>query len=99
MPGSCSSKSCAEGMMRHLIAGNWKMNGLAASLVEVNKVCEMVAAENPNADILMCPPPTLIAQAVHAAQNRIAIGGQNCHKEPSGAFTGDVSAEMLRDAG
>jgi triosephosphate isomerase len=86
-------------MMRHLIAGNWKMNGLAASLGEVEKVCEMVAAENPNADILICPPATLITQAVDAAGKRIAIGGQNCHKEPSGAFTGDVSAEMLKDAG
>jgi triosephosphate isomerase (TIM) len=85
--------------MRHLIAGNWKMNGLAASLGEVGKICEMVVAQPPNADILICPPATLIAQAVHAAKGRIAIGGQNCHKEASGAFTGEISAEMLMDAG
>jgi triosephosphate isomerase len=86
-------------MMRHLIAGNWKMNGLAASLGEVENVCRIVAAEAPNADILICPPATLIAQAVQIAKRRVAIGGQNCHKEASGAFTGDISAEMLKDAG
>lgn len=85
--------------MRHLIAGNWKMNGLGASMAEITKVCELVTAETPNADILICPPATLIAQAVWHAKGRIAIGGQNCHKEISGAFTGDISAEMLKDAG
>jgi triosephosphate isomerase (TIM) len=85
--------------MRHLIAGNWKMNGLAASLGEVEKVCGLVERETPNADILICPPATLVAQAAAVAKGRIAIGGQNCHKEASGAFTGDISAEMLNDAG
>ena len=85
--------------MRHLIAGNWKMNGIAASLAEIEKVCGLVAAENPNADILICPPATLVAQAASQAKGRIAIGGQNCHKDISGAFTGDISAEMLKDAG
>jgi triosephosphate isomerase (TIM) len=86
-------------MMRPLIAGNWKMNGLAASLAEIEKVCGLVAAEKPAADVLICPPATLIAQANWIAKGRIALGGQDCHKEASGAFTGDVSAEMLKDAG
>ncbi|MGH6870984.1 MAG: triose-phosphate isomerase [Rhizomicrobium sp.] len=85
--------------MRHLIAGNWKMNGLTASLAEVEKVCGLVTAGKPNADVLICPPATLIAQAASLARGRIAIGGQDCHKEASGAFTGDISAEMIRDAG
>ncbi len=85
--------------MRHLIAGNWKMNGLAVSLAEIEKVCGLVTTENPNADILICPPATLVAQAASQAKGRIAIGGQNCHKDISGAFTGDISAEMLKDAG
>lgn len=85
--------------MRSLIAGNWKMNGLAASLAEIETVCEAVTAQPPPGDVLICPPATLIAQAAWKAKGRIAIGGQDCHAEPSGAFTGDVSAEMLRDAG
>ncbi|HXL99101.1 MAG TPA: triose-phosphate isomerase [Rhizomicrobium sp.] len=85
--------------MRPLIAGNWKMNGLAASLAEIEAVCEAVVVQPPPADVLICPPATLIAQAVWQAKGRIAIGGQDCHPEISGAFTGDVSAQMLLDAG
>ncbi|HEV2562397.1 MAG TPA: triose-phosphate isomerase [Rhizomicrobium sp.] len=85
--------------MRPLIAGNWKMNGLAAQLGEIESVAKIVAATPPNADVLICPPATLIARAIAAAGPRIAIGGQDCHAEASGAFTGDISAEMLKDAG
>ncbi len=85
--------------MRQLIAGNWKMNGLAASLGEIDAVARAVSAAPPPADILFCPPATLVARAAVAAAGHIAIGGQDCHAEASGAFTGDVSAEMLRDAG
>jgi triosephosphate isomerase (TIM) len=85
--------------MRPLIAGNWKMNGLASSLGEIEAVARIVAETRPPADILVCPPATLIARAVEVAAGRIAIGGQDCHAEKSGAFTGDVSAEMLKDAG
>jgi len=85
--------------MRQLIAGNWKMNGTSASLAEIESVCETVAGDPPGCDVLICPPATLIAQAAWKAKGRIAIGGQNCHAEVSGAFTGDISAEMLKDAG
>jgi len=85
--------------MRPLIAGNWKMNGLSSQLREIEAVARIAAAEAPAADILICPPATLIARAVEAAAGRIAIGAQDCHAEKSGAFTGDISAEMLRDAG
>jgi triosephosphate isomerase len=85
--------------MRPLIAGNWKMNGLAASLAEIETVCAAVVSEKPPADILICPPATLLAQAAGIARGRIAIGGQDCRAEASGAFTGDISAEMLKDAG
>jgi triosephosphate isomerase (TIM) len=85
--------------MRPLIAGNWKMNGTGASLVEVEAMVQSVAANSPSCDVLICPPFTLIARAVGTAKDRIAIGGQDCHAEISGAFTGDVSAEMLKDAG
>jgi triosephosphate isomerase len=85
--------------MRQLIAGNWKMNGTSASLGEIEAVCEMVAARSPACDVLICPPATLIARAATQAKGRIAIGGQDCHAQVSGAFTGDISAEMLKDAG
>ena len=85
--------------MRLLIAGNWKMHGLIAQLAEIKSIAAAVVAVNPPADILICPPATLIARAAELAGHRIAIGGQNCHPETAGAFTGDLSAEMLRDAG
>lgn len=85
--------------MRQLIAGNWKMNGTSASLAEVEAVAAMVASNPPPCDVLICPPATLITKAVAQARGRIPIGGQDCHAEPRGAFTGDISAEMLRDAG
>ena len=84
--------------MRQLIAGNWKMNGLAASLAELEALARGLGAAS--CDVLICPPATLIARAaVTAKGSAIAIGGQDCHAEASGAFTGDVSAEMLCDAG
>ena len=85
--------------MRPLIAGNWKMHGLAQQLGEIAAVAASVEAAPPFADVLICPPATLIARAVQTAAGHIAIGGQGCHREIAGAFTGDISAEMLRDAG
>src|SRR4051794_33308418 len=83
---------------RPLIAGNWKMNGLQASAAELAKIIE--AAAPLRAELLVCPPATLIAPfAWRARGSAVAIGGQDCHSEPSGAFTGDLSAEMLKDAG
>jgi len=84
-----------------LVAGNWKMNGLAASLVEVDKL-QAGLATRPGlaADVMLCPPATLVAlMASRAAGSAIAIGGQDCHAKMSGAHTGDIAAEMLRDAG
>jgi triosephosphate isomerase len=85
--------------VRPLIAGNWKMNGLAAQLGEIEAIAASVKATRPLADILICTPSTLIARAAQCAAGRIGIGGENCHSEMAGAFTGDISAEMLKDAG
>ena len=85
--------------MRPLIAGNWKMHGLAQQLSEIAAIAASVEAAPPLADVLICPPATLIARAVQTAADDIAIGGQDCHSEIAGAFTGDISAEMLKDAG
>jgi len=85
--------------MRALVAGNWKMNGLAASLAELGALKDALAAAPPACDVLVCPPATLIAQAAWHVKGVFALGGQDCHIQPKGAFTGDISAEMLRDAG
>lgn len=85
--------------LRPLIAGNWKMNGVRASLAELDAVIAG-AGNAPDADLLICPPATLIAAAAaKAAGTRVGIGGQDCHAAASGAHTGDISAEMLKDAG
>lgn len=88
------------GTIRPLIAGNWKMNGLQGSLVELEAILNSGAAAKGNADLLICPPATLVATfAARAKGSQLAIGGQDCHPEASGAHTGDISAEMLADAG
>jgi triosephosphate isomerase len=84
---------------RSLVAGNWKMNGLRACAGELETVIAG-ARGLPNADFIICPPATLVAGfAALARGSRVAIGGQDCHAEPAGAYTGDIAAEMLRDAG
>ena len=86
---------------RPLVAGNWKMNGLRASLAELDRMIEGYdAALSLRADLLVCPPATLIAAFAERAKGlKVAIGAQDCHPKASGAHTGDLSAEMLRDAG
>ena len=84
---------------RPLVAANWKMNGLKASIAELEKIIAGARALGA-VDLVVCPPATLITSfAVKAQGTRIAIGGQDCHAEAAGAYTGDISAEMLRDAG
>ena len=87
--------------MRQLIAGNWKMNGL---LAEAATLAQQVSAAAPElaarCDLLVCPPATVLAAVAGAlAGSMVAVGGQDCHAEASGAHTGDISAAMLRDAG
>jgi len=83
-----------------LIAGNWKMNGLAASLAEAEALRSMLAAEPVACRVALCPPATLIQRMADAmAGGPVEVGGQDCRAESSGAFTGGVSAAMVRDAG
>ena len=85
---------------RPLVAGNWKMNGLAASATEFGKIVAGAAGLTGQADVMICPPATLLSTLAAAAKGSpVAIGGQDCHAEPTGAFTGDIAAEMLADAG
>jgi triosephosphate isomerase len=87
------------GMVRTLIAGNWKMNGLKSSLQQAQKTTELLKDFPDQADCLICPPSTLIVPMKELAGDRLMVGGQSCHPEVSGAFTGDLSAEILADAG
>ena len=85
-------------MRKKLIAGNWKMNGLSASLKEFDLIAAGAGQLSPT--ILICPPLTLLAKmARRAERTEISVGGQDCHSKLSGAYTGDISAEMLADAG
>ena len=84
---------------RPLVAGNWKMNGLRSSVAELNRIVQGARALTA-VDLLVCPPATLLILFAAAAEGSpVRIGAQDCHPEPSGAFTGDLSAEMLKDAG
>jgi triosephosphate isomerase len=86
--------------MRHLIAGNWKMNGLSTSLEEAALIAEGATAAEGRVDVMLCPPASLIAQMRWmTAKSALLIGGQDCHAKASGPHTGDLSAEMLKDAG
>jgi triosephosphate isomerase (TIM) len=87
-------------MLRPLVAGNWKMNGLRASGEELRKIAEGARAFAGKADVMVCPPATLIIPFADLARgSAVTIGGQNCHAAASGAHTGDIAAEMLADAG
>jgi triosephosphate isomerase len=90
---------------RKLVAGNWKMNGLRADGMALagdlaRRMRSAAAGERLVCDLLLCPPATLLGRVGEAlAGSGIALGGQDCHAAPKGAFTGDISAEMLADAG
>ena len=85
-------------MRRQIAAGNWKMNGVAKDLVEVSAIEDV--AQGVNCEVVLCLPATLLAQAAaRRVSKTLKLGGQDCHMETSGAFTGDISAEMLADVG
>lgn len=87
--------------IRPLVAGNWKMNGLNASRAEFKALAAaLYPSLTQKVDVMICPPATLLAPlAADAASTKIAMGGQDCHANAKGAHTGDISAEMLKDAG
>ena len=84
------------------VVGNWKMNGLKRDMGEIDRICEHVQelGSNLRSYVMVCPPVTLIPLIVdRCASSGVMIGAQDCHIETKGAHTGDLSAEMLRDAG
>ena len=83
-----------------LIAGNWKMNGTGADLSEAQTLMQDLAQTPAATRVALCPPATLIARmAWFLREGALEVGGQDCRAEISGAYTGDISAEMLADAG
>ena len=82
-----------------LIAGHWQMTGLGANLTEVETLCAALAADRPACRVALCPPATLIERMVRMAGEGLEVGAQDCRAETHGAFTGDLSAAMLKDAG
>jgi len=87
--------------VRPLVAGNWKMNGLTASLAEIKAMREAVDAGKAGAaELAVCPPATLLAAAAAVLKGgKASLGAQDCHAKDSGAFTGDIAAPMIKDAG
>src|SRR5215470_8343355 len=93
-------RTMAKTDRRPLVAGNWKMNGLRKSSHELLRITQGAVKLPRNIDLVVCPPATLVANFSGLARgSRVRIGAQDCHPEPSGAYTGDISAEMLADAG
>jgi len=83
-----------------MIVGNWKMNGEVGGLAELEKLAARLKSDPCRVDVAVCPPATLIERMRCLGQPAaIAIGGQDCHTEPQGAFTGSISAELLFEAG
>lgn len=82
---------------RPYIVGNWKMNGSRATLTEARAI-DRAAARFPGVSVGLAPPATLIG-AIRDAAETLSVGAQDCHAQASGAFTGDLAAPMLADAG
>ncbi len=87
--------------LRPLVAGNWKMNGLKAQLAEAVRVRDALGSgAEAGTDVMICPPATLLQPLAEAARgSKLLVGAQDCHAIAAGAHTGDLSAEMLADAG
>lgn len=83
---------------KKIVVGNWKMNGTVSSLDQIRQLCDLI--KNDTFEVIVCPPATLLSQAIDIVKNSaVTIGSQNCHEKNSGAYTGEVSPEMLVDLG
>ncbi|MGE0239862.1 MAG: triose-phosphate isomerase [Parvibaculaceae bacterium] len=90
----------AQKSPRPLVAGNWKMNGTTASLKEARLLAGMLKDVRLKCEVMICPPATLISTIRTVVKGaKIRLGGQDCHWHAHGAHTGDISPEMLKDAG
>lgn len=86
-------------VLKPLVAGNWKMNGLRDSLAQIENVAASAVLAAGNADALICVPATLLhSAAVMTVGTPLRIGAQDCHDQEGGAYTGDISAKMIADS-
>jgi len=87
--------------IRPLVAGNWKMNGTSASLNELRSIGNgFMSGLDAETEAVVCVPATLLQRAAEIlSRTPVRAGGEDCHPKESGAFTGEISAEMLKDAG
>jgi triosephosphate isomerase len=105
MPEKLPKQSPKERSMtpdvRPLVAGNWKMNGTGESLEQLRIIVNRPnSAIGEKIDALICVPATLVFRAAQSVEGEaLSIGGQDCHAKKAGAHTGDISADMLKDAG
>ena len=93
------AKRISTPKIKALVAGNWKMNGTGKQLGEVRKLVTAVNRKKPSADVMICPPATLLSRMAALKPKGVALGGQDCHADIEGAHTGDISADMLKEAG
>ncbi|WP_262695128.1 triose-phosphate isomerase [Kordiimonas aquimaris] len=85
---------------KSIVAGNWKMNGLSDSIAQLDALAGMLdKGVKADCDVLICPPFTLLSAFAMQTPTSVAIGAQDCHMNSSGAHTGDISAEMIKDTG
>ncbi len=85
---------------RPLVAGNWKMHGLKSGLKQARAMVKSLSNTAPKCEVMICPPATLLRPMKDEVKaSKLKLGGQDCHASAQGAHTGDVSAEMLKDAG
>lgn len=85
--------------LKKIVAGNWKMFGMQASVEQVLQLKNLLRERGANCDVVLCPPFTLLSLFSQSAGGAIAIGSQDCHNAVEGAFTGNISAQMIVDAG
>ena len=93
------AKRISTPKIKALVAGNWKMNGTGRQLGELRKLVTAVNRKKPSADVMICPPATLLSRMAALKPKGVVLGGQDCNADIEGAHTGDISAEMLKDAG
>ncbi len=87
-------------MRKRIIAGNWKMNKTLDEAIDLARAIKDKAADVQNVDVILCPPFTNLSSVVDVVKGtNIGVGAQNLHWEENGAFTGEISADMLRSVG
>jgi triosephosphate isomerase len=87
-------------MRKPIVAGNWKMNKTVADALKLVEGLQQQLRDEQKVDVVLCPPFTALAAVGEAIKDtKLDLGAQNMHAEKSGAFTGEIAADMLRELG